>query len=182
MGEEITHSQYLYRGKVLKLRLDDVRLANKNMVIREIVEHRGAVVVVPLDAQDRVLMVRQYRSAAAREMLELPAGTLEEGEDPAMCATRELKEETGYLAGQWQPLGYFYSSPGFSTEKMHLFLARQLTSSEATPEEDEAITVELVPFAQALEKIDQGDILDAKTIVGLLRVWKLLKASPVKPA
>ncbi|MBI4790194.1 MAG: NUDIX hydrolase [Chloroflexi bacterium] len=170
MSEEITHSQYLYRGKILKLRLDDVRLANKRVVVREIVEHGGAVVIVPLDEQNRVVMVRQYRSAAARELLEIPAGTLEEGEDPALCAARELKEETGYQAAQWEPLGYFYSSPGFSTEKMYLFAARQLTLAEAAPDDDEVIQVELVPLADALEKIERGEIVDAKTIVGLMRV------------
>ncbi len=170
MSEEILRSNYLYRGNIIKLRLDEVRLPNKRHVTREIVEHRGAVAIVPLDAQDRVLMVRQYRSAAARELLEIPAGTLEEGEDPALCATRELKEETGYRAALWEALGYFYSSPGFSTEKMYLYLARQLTLTEASPEEDEAITVETVPFAQAIEMIKSGGIVDGKTMVGLLRV------------
>jgi ADP-ribose pyrophosphatase len=174
MSEEIIHSQYLYRGQIIKLRLDDVRLPNKHMVVREIVEHRGAVAMVALDEQDRVLMVRQYRSAAARQMLEIPAGTLEEGEDPALCATRELKEETGYIAGQWDSLGYFYSSPGFSTERMYLYLARQLTLSEATPEEDEAITVETVPFAEAVQLVESGGIVDAKSIVGILRVARRL--------
>ncbi len=174
MSEEILDSQYLYRGHILKLRTDEVRLSNNHIVMREIVEHRGAVAIVALDAQNRVLMVRQYRSAAARDMLEIPAGTLEEGEDPALCATRELKEETGYRAALWEPLGYFYSSPGFCTEKMYLYLARQLTQSQASPEEDEAITVEIIPFAEAINKIDRGDIIDAKTIIGLLRVWKLM--------
>ncbi len=175
MSEEILHSQYLYRGQILKLRLDEVRLENKHRTVREIVEHRGAVAIVPLDAQERVLMVRQYRSAAARELLEIPAGTLEEGEDPALCATRELKEETGFRAALWEPLGYFYSSPGFSTEKMYLYLARQLTQTEPSPEEDENITVEMVPLGQAIEKIERGEIVDAKSMVGLLRVWKLMK-------
>ncbi len=175
MSEEILHSQYLYRGHILKLRLDEVRLANTHIVAREIVEHRGAVAIVALDAEDRVLMVRQYRSAAARELLEIPAGTLEDGEDPALCATRELKEETGYMAALWEPLGYFYSSPGFSTERMYLYLARQLTQTEAAPEEDEAITVETVPLAEAMDQIERGQIVDAKSILGLLRVWKMLR-------
>jgi len=177
MGEEIIHSEYLYRGRVLKLRLDETRLDNKQIVPREIVEHRGAVAIVAIDEQDKVLMVRQYRSAAGREMLEIPAGTLEEGEDPALCATRELKEETGYHALKWESLGYFYSSPGFCTEKMYLYLARQLTRGQATPEADELIQAELVPLDQLIAMIDHGEILDAKSNVGLLRVWKLLKAS-----
>ncbi|MBI5300651.1 MAG: NUDIX hydrolase [Chloroflexi bacterium] len=174
MAEEILRSEYLYRGRVVKLRLDQVRLANRSVVAREIVEHRGAVAMVPLDAQNRVVMVRQYRSAAAREMLEIPAGTLEDGEDPALCATRELKEETGYTALEWHDLGFFYSSPGFSTEKMTLYLARQLTAGNASPEDDELIHTEHIPFAEAIAKIERGEILDGKTIIGLLRVKSLL--------
>lgn len=177
MGEEIIRSEYLYRGHILKLRLDQVRLPNQRIVAREIVEHRGAVVIAALDEQTRVLLVRQYRSAAGRELLELPAGTLENGEAPALGATRELKEETGYYAAQWEPLGYFYSSPGFSTEKMYLFLARQLTRAAASPEDDETITTERVPLADAVARIERGEIVDAKTIAGLLRVWKLLKVN-----
>src|SRR5512135_3642309 len=107
MAEKILRSEYLYRGSLLKLRLDQVRLENQKVVAREIVEHPGAVAIVALDLQLRVLMVRQYRAGASRETLEIPAGTLGEGEDPALCATRELKEETGYSAIQWEPLGAF---------------------------------------------------------------------------
>jgi len=175
MSEEILRTEYLYRGSIIKVRLDQVRLPNKNVVAREIVEHRGAVAIVAVDDQARVLLVRQYRAGAGRETLEIPAGTLEEGEDPALCATRELKEETGYSAMQWKPLGYFFSSPGFCTEKMYLFLARQLTTGTATPEEDESIAVEWLPLAQAVDAIERGEIVDAKTMVGLLRVWKLVR-------
>jgi ADP-ribose pyrophosphatase len=176
MPEETTHSEYLYRGKILKLRLDQVRLENHHVVAREIVEHRGAVAIVALDEQNRVLMVRQHRPGAGRELLEIPAGTLEEGEEPALCATRELKEETGYSAMQWENLGYFFSSPGFCTEKMYLLLAQQLTPGKASPDDDELLTVESLPLAQAMQKIEQGEIVDAKTIIGLMRVWKLLGA------
>jgi ADP-ribose pyrophosphatase len=174
MGEEIIRSEYLYRGHILKLRLDQTRLENKQVVQREIVEHNGAVAIVALDAQNRVLMVRQYRSGAGRELLEIPAGTLEEGEDPALCATRELKEETGYHALRWDNLGFFYSSPGFCTEKIYLYLARQLTLGTATPDPDEILHAELVPFHQLLDQIKRGEILDAKTIVGLLRVEQVI--------
>ncbi len=174
MTEEIIRSEYLYRGHVIKLRLDQTRLPNKHVVQREIVEHRGAVAIVALDDQQRVTMVRQFRPAAAREMLEIPAGTLEEGEDPELCAVRELKEETGCYAAQWQALGYFFSAPGFSTEKMFLFLATQLTAGEATPEDDESIRVETIPLTDALAKIENGEIVDAKSIVGLLRVWRIM--------
>ena len=174
MGEEIIRSEYLYRGHILKLRLDQTRLENKQVVQREIVEHRGAVAIVALDERNTVLMVRQYRSGAGRELLEIPAGTIEDGEDPAICATRELKEETGYHALHWDALGYFYSSPGFCTEKMYLYLARQLTSGTSSPEGDELIQVEKIPLAQLLAQIQRGEILDAKTIVGLMRVNQII--------
>ncbi len=177
MTEEIIRSEYLYRGHVLRLRLDQVRFPGDHprVMAREIVEHNGAVAIVALDDQNRVLIERQYRAGPGRELLEIPAGTLEEGEDPARCATRELKEETGYLAGRWEALGYFYSSPGFCTEKMYLFLARQLTFSAASPEDDESIEVEWLPYAQALAKVENGEIVDAKTIVGLMRAAKWVK-------
>ncbi len=174
MPEEIIHSEYLYRGHVVKLRLDQVRLPNKQVVAREIVEHRGAAAIVALDDQARVALVRQYRVGAKSETLEIPAGTLEEGEEPARCATRELTEETGFHALKWDDLGYFYSSPGFLTEKMHLFLARELTRGQAAPEADEQIKVELVALDQAVKMIERGEIVDAKTMVGLLRVQRLL--------
>jgi ADP-ribose pyrophosphatase len=172
MTENILRSEYLYRGSILKLRLDQVRLDNQKVVAREIVEHPGAVAIVALDQQLRVLLVRQYRAGASRETLEIPAGTLKEGEDPALCATRELKEETGYSAVHWAPMGAFFSSPGFCTERMFLFLARELTPGTATPEEDELITAEWLPLAEALEAIERGVIVDAKSMVGLLRVWR----------
>jgi ADP-ribose pyrophosphatase len=174
MSEEILQSEYRYRGRVVNLRLDQVRLPTQQIVAREIVEHRGAVAIVALDARQRVLLVRQYRSGAGRELLELPAGTLEENEDPAECAARELQEETGYRAAQWRDLGHFYSSPGILTEKMYLFLARKLTRGTAAPDDDELIRAQFVSLARALKMIERGEIADAKTIVGLLRVSRLV--------
>jgi ADP-ribose pyrophosphatase len=176
MTEEILKSEYLYRGSIVKLRLDQVRLPNKKVVAREIIEHRGAVAIVALDDEPRVLLVRQYRVGAARETMEIPAGTLEEGEDPALCATRELKEETGYSALQWEPLGYFFSSPGFCTEKMYLFIAQQLSAGAASPEDDESISVEWMPLAQAVDAIERGEIVDGKSTVGILRVWRKIQS------
>lgn len=175
MTEEILKSEYLYRGKILNLRLDQARLKDdreSRLVSREIVEHHGAVAIVALDAQERVLLVRQFRSAVQREMLEVPAGTLEIGEDPAVCAVRELKEETGYSARDWGTLGRIYPCPGYSTEQMWLYLARGLTATTASPEDDESLQLELVPFNHAIDMIEGGEIVDAKTIVALLQVWK----------
>jgi ADP-ribose pyrophosphatase len=177
MGEEIIRSEYLYRGHILKLRLDQTRLENKQIVQREIIEHTGAVAIVALDAKNNALMVRQYRSGASRELLEIPAGTIEEGEDPALCATRELKEETGYHALRWDNLGFFYSSPGFCTEKMYLYLARQLTLGAASPDADEILRAEIIPLDQLVAQIQRGEILDAKTIVGLLRANQIINST-----
>ena len=179
MPEEILKSEYLYRGKILNVRLDQVRLTDdrkQRVVAREIVEHHGAVAIVALDAQERVLLVRQFRSAAQRELLEIPAGTLEPGEDPDKCAVRELREETGYSAATWELIGKLYPSPGYATEQMWLYLARGLAASAAAPEDDESLELEIVPFKEAVDKIERGEIIDAKSIVALLRVWKNLYA------
>ncbi len=174
MSEEILQREYRYRGRVINLRLDQTRLPNQQIVTREIVEHRGAVAIVALDARRRVLFVRQYRPGAASELWEIPAGTLDDGEEPAACAARELQEETGYRAEQWRALGHFYSSPGICTEKMYLFLAQKLKRGTATPEADEEIRAQFVTFQRALKMIERGEIIDAKTIVGLLRVSRLV--------
>jgi ADP-ribose pyrophosphatase len=120
------------------------------------------------------LFVRQYRPGAASELWEIPAGTLDDDEPPAVCAVRELQEETGYRAEQWRALGYFYSSPGICTEKMYLFLAQKLKRGTATPEADEEIRSQFISFQRALKMIERGEIIDAKTIVGLLRVSRLV--------
>jgi ADP-ribose pyrophosphatase len=173
MSEEIIKSEYLYRGKALNVRLDQVRATNDSKpraVAREIIEHRGAVAVVAIDSQDRVLLVRQYRSAAQRSLLEIPAGTLEAGEDRPL-RVRELKEETGYSAAEWSEIGKLLPSPGYCTKKCTSIL-RRVSLQRRIPEDDEAIQVETIPFADAISKIDRGEIIDAKSIVALMRVWK----------
>jgi ADP-ribose pyrophosphatase len=175
MTEEILQSEYRYRGHLLTLRLDQVRLPTQHIVTREIVEHPGAVAIVALDARQRVLLVKQYRSAAGCELWEIPAGTLEAGEAPAHCAARELEEESGYRAAEWRALGYFYSSPGILTEKMYLFLARRLVPASSNCQADEFLQTQFFSFRRALKMIERGDIVDAKTIVGLLRVGRLIQ-------
>ncbi len=175
MTEEILQSEYRYRGHLLTLRLDQVRLPTQHIVTREIVEHPGAVAIVALDARQRVLLVKQYRSAAGCELWEIPAGTLEAGEAPAHCAARELEEESGYRAAEWRALGYFYSSPGILTEKMYLFLARRLVPGSSNRQADEFLQTQFFSFGHALKMIERGDIVDAKTIVGLLRVGRLIQ-------
>ncbi|MDA1096707.1 MAG: NUDIX hydrolase [Chloroflexi bacterium] len=139
--------------------------------IRVVVDHPGAVVIVPIDAAGNVLLVRQPRYAASREaLLELPAGTREPGETPHETAQRELREETGFAASEWKQLGGFFSAPGFCSEYLHLFMARNLGSAEASQDEDEFITIERTPLVRIPDLIRAGQIEDAKSIAGLLRV------------
>ncbi len=166
--EELIKREYLYRGRILNVRLDTVRLPNGNETIREVIEHPGAVVIVALDAADNVLLVKQYRYAIGREMLELPAGTLEKNEPPENAAPRELKEETGYTAQSWELLTRFFSSPGILTEEMRVYLARDLSAGKSEPEGDEDLQLVKMPLSQALALVERGEIMDAKSIVGLL--------------
>ena len=136
---------------------------------RDVVRHPGAVTILPLVDAQTICLIRNYRPAVAETLIELPAGTLEVGEDPALCARRELAEETGYQAGRIDPLGSFYLSPGILDEQMHQFLATELQAGEPRREADEAIENFVVPLAHALAMIEDGTIHDAKTIVGLLR-------------
>ncbi len=165
---------YPYRGRILNLRVDTVRIPNGAETIREVVEHPGAVVIAAIDSDGRVLFVKQYRHAVGRELLELPAGTLERNEPPQTAARRELKEETGYTARQWELLASFFSSPGILTEEMHVYLASDLAEGTVEPMEDEDLRVEQVPLSEALKQVGSGEIVDAKSIVGLLLAEKKL--------
>lgn len=147
---------------------------------REIVEHNGAVVVLPLLPGDRLCLIRNYRVAVGQTLIELPAGTLDDGEDPAAAARRELAEETGYTAQSLRPLLTFYMSPGILHERMHLFVAEGLTAGAARPERGEQIESHVVTWPEALEMIGSGKIVDAKTIVALLYYERTTRA--VRPA
>ena len=154
-------SRTVYDGKLF-----DVTVERWGGQEREIVEHPGAVAIVAVDADDNVALVRQRREAARKHLLELPAGTLEDGESPLQSAQRELKEETGLTGGTWRELAAFYTTPGFCREHMHLFAAEGVERGEASPEEDEDL--ELVDWRvdEISERI--GEIEDAKTLAGLL--------------
>jgi ADP-ribose pyrophosphatase len=153
---------------VVQLRIDTVRMPDGTTKDREIVIHPGAVVIVARDEQDRVALVRQYRPAIQRETLELPAGTREAGELPETTARRELTEETGLHAASWSKLVEFYSSPGFCTEQMQVFVATGLAPGQPSPEDDELIEVSWIGLADVPRLIAQGQICDAKSIAGLL--------------
>jgi ADP-ribose pyrophosphatase len=167
MNEVTIDSQNVYSGRLLKLHVDRVKLPNGRETTREIVEHPGAVAIVPVLDNGKLLVVKQYRTVARRRLMEIPAGTLEAGEAPLACARRELIEETGYAARRLTKLFSCYLAPGYSTEKIHFFLASQLVPTKGRQAEDESITVQAVDLHEALKAIGRGKIQDAKTISAL---------------
>ena len=173
--EPTIESQRIFQGKVIALRVDTVRLPGGKTSIREIVEHRGAVCLVALDQEQNVPLVRQYRKAIEAALLEVPAGALEEGEEPLVCAQRELREETGFAARHLEPLATFYTAPGFATEVMYAYLARELHPSALRAEEDEEIELVRVPLLQVRQMIHGGQIQDAKSIASLLLALEQLQ-------
>ncbi len=168
MSEQTLGSERIYDGKVVTLRVDRIRLDNGHEAKREVVEHNGAVAIVPIDGEGRILFVRQFRTPAGRALLEVPAGTLDGDEQPEAAVQRELQEETGYRAAQIRRLAGFYTAPGYSTEFIHVYLAEGLSESRLDADEDEQIEVEHYTLAEALAMVDDGRICDAKSIVGLL--------------
>jgi len=168
--ETVIASRRVYDGRIVHLRVDEVRTPKGLETLREIVEHGGAVAIVAIDDDDRVLLIRQYRHAVEGVMTEIPAGTLEPDEDPAAAAARELIEETGYSAARIERIGGVYPSPGFCTEYIHLYAARDLTPGPSRPEEDEDIEVETVPWTEVMRRVRTGEIQDAKSLVALLLI------------
>jgi len=165
----LIEKQVVFNGKKVRLEVDRVEDEENQRETRfEVVVHPGAVVVLPVMDDGRVLMIRNHRYSVHQVLIELPAGTLEKGEDPMNCAGRELLEETGYLAGKLQRIGAFYSSPGILSEKLYAFAAYHLEKKSAALEEDEEIEIMPVLFDDALKMIDTAEIMDAKTIATLL--------------
>lgn len=175
LPEEIS-STTIYRGRVFDIRMDEIREGDIEYK-REIVVHKGSAVIVPVFDDGTVALVRQYRHAAGEYLLEICAGTLNEGEDPMVGAIRELEEEIGVRAARVQKLTEFYVSPGFLTEKMHVYLATGLTEVGQKLEADEILTIERYSFGKLSEMMENGEIADAKTMVGvMLAANRLLKA------
>src|SRR6266545_1842904 len=164
---QILNSKELFRGRVFSVTADMIREGDKTYQ-REVVHHPGSAVIVPVFDDGSIALVRQYRHPAVRYLLEIPAGTLNQGEVPEEGAARELEEELGFVAGHLEKLSEFFVSPGFCEEKMWVYLATELTETSQQLDEDELIEVVRVSFSEALEMITDGEIEDAKTIIGLM--------------
>jgi ADP-ribose pyrophosphatase len=168
MSEKVMASNQVYQGRRVGLRVDTVTLPSGRQTTREIAEYPNCVAIVALDTDNSVVLVRQYRHAVGQDLLEVPAGGVDPGEEPRDAARRELEEETGYRAGKMQRIGGAYTAPGYSTEFMHLFLATELEPGSSRVEEDEIIEVVPVPLKRIRGLIESGDICDGKSIIGLL--------------
>ncbi len=175
MDFQLLGTETVYQGRAFTVRRDQLRTPDGQAVKLDIIEHHGSVVLIPVDANGQIYFVRQYRHAAAMELLELPAGTREPGEPPQDCAAREIREEIGMAAGTLQELGSFYLAPGYSTELMHVFLATDLTHNPLQPDADEFLRIETLPVEQALHLAESGQIPDAKTLAAFLLARAALK-------
>ncbi len=173
LTEKTLTSREVYRGRILRVREDTVRLPNGKTAEREVAEHPGGVGILALDGGD-VLLVRQYRYAFSRVLTEIPAGKREPGEEPFVTAQRELREEIGATAGKWTELGALIASPGCYGEVLYLYMAQELTFGDTHPDEDEFLDVVRMPFDRAVELCMTGELTDAKTVIAVLK-GKLLR-------
>ena len=169
--KQVLSSQRQFAGKIVSIRIDEVRLEDGHVTRQEVVEHRPSMTVIAVDNEDRIILVRQYRHPAGEELLETPAGSVDEGESPEEAVNRELAEETGCCAREVREIGAFYLAPGWTTEYMHVYLARNLYECTAEPDEDERIEVVRLPLAEWEEKIAAGEIRDSKSIAA----WHLAR-------
>ncbi len=175
MRFEVERSALVFQGRVFDVRRDWVRLPNGQETALDIIQHNGAVTIVPLDVNGHLWFVRQYRHAASTHLLEFPAGTLEPDEAPETCAARELREEIGLAARRWRPLGTFFLAPGYSTEFMYLFLAEDLYPAPLAQDEDEVLEPLHLPVAEVYRRAWAGEIQDSKTLAALLLAWPHLR-------
>jgi len=168
MPFELIKSEIVYPSRAFTIRRDHLRTPDGRTAKFDIVEHHGSVVLIPIDGQGNLLFVRQYRHAAGKDLLELPAGTLDEGEAPEACARREVREETGMAASRLELVGGFYLAPGYSTEYMYVFLATDLRHDPLQADADEFLNAEAIPLTQALHMAENGQVPDAKSLAAMM--------------
>ena len=173
LTEKTLRSERIYDGKIIHVRRDEVLLPNGHTAMREVVAHPGGVGILALDGDGTVLLVRQYRYAFGRTLLEIPAGKREKGEEPFVTAQRELKEETGATADHWLPMGQLIASPGCYDEVLYLYLATGLRFGQTHPDEDEFLALERMPLAELVRRCMDGEITDAKTVCAALKAKNL---------
>ncbi len=166
--EKTLNSKQIYNGKIVKVFYDDVEISDGQKTFREVVRHTGGVVILAFKGNN-ILLVKQFRYPMKEVLLELPAGKLEAGEDPFIAAKRELEEETGYCAKKWTPLGFVYTSPGYSDEKLYLYKAEDLYYTQCHPDNGEIIQPLEYEYNKVIEMINNGEINDAKSLCSLLR-------------
>jgi ADP-ribose pyrophosphatase len=177
LAEETLSSRKVFEGRAVNLRIDTVKLPSGRETTREIVEHEDCVAIVALDDADEVLLVKQFRKPVEKELLEVPAGGIDAGESPEDAVRREMREETGFLPQKVEKLGGFYSTPGFCTEYLYLYLASDLVPKPLKAEDTENITLVRVPLAEIPGLISSGAICDAKSIAGLLAFLEYRKSA-----
>ena len=168
MSEEILSTEVIYEGRILKLRVDTVKTADGRESIREIVEHDACIAVIAVDAEENILLVKQYRRAPDKELLEIPAGGIDKGEDPEVAVIREMREETGLRPQKVERLCGFYTTPGFCDEYLYLYLVEDMVPDPLSAEDTPGIEVVRVPVSEVRELVSSGKIEDVKTIAGLL--------------
>jgi ADP-ribose pyrophosphatase len=166
--EKVLSTKPIYEGRSVKLHVDTVQLPGGRITTRETVEHRDCVAIIAIDDEDNILLVKQFRHPVAKELLEIPAGGIDNEEDPVTTVRREMQEETGYLPRKVERLGGFYSAPGYSNEYLHLFLATDLIPSQLYAEDTESIKLIKTPITEITSLITSGNVCDAKSIAGLL--------------
>lgn len=178
MPFELISSETLLKGRAFLIRRDHLKTPDGRETKLDIIEHGGSVIIIPVDRDGNLLFVRQYRHATGMDLLELPAGTLEKDEDPAVCAAREIREETGFAADKIEKIGDFYLAPGYSTEFMHVYLAQDLRYDPLEADADEFLSVESIPFAKAIQMAAKGEVPDAKSLAALLLATPYLQPGP----
>ena len=171
--EKTVSSEKVFEGKVIKLRVDKVAMPDDSLATREVVEHPGGVGIVAVNDKDEIFLVRQFRKPIEKVIYEIPAGKLDSGEPHRECGIRELSEETGMKAENFEYLGYIYPSPGFVDEVTHVYCATGLTQGETHPDDDEYLDVECMPLERAYEMVMNNEISDAKSVFGILKVWQM---------